>query len=324
MKIRYTVAAAVLVAFPALAQAPKIDEDAPVIKDGPVQVDEGDILAFIQRVPEEQRGTFRISYDRIAAAADSVFVARSLAQKARDEGLDKDPLVRRRMQQAQDTLLADVYSAKLKDDVAKLDLGSRARELYAADAEAYRTPETVTVQHIMVSGMWRTREQARERIRDFYDQVKHGADFLELAQRYSDDRSKTANGGTLPPIEPQKFNVVTRDAIAKLRKGDVTPPIEDDSGFHLFKLVERKMPEVPKFEEVRERIIANARDRVLKERAEALLQQIRSSTTVLTYQANLDALVIPVDTELLNKAQSEIVKQTEAKKRAQQGGAPSK
>lgn len=324
MKIRHTAAAAVLVAFPALAQAPKIDENAPVVKDGPVQVDEGDILAFVQRVPDEQRGTFRISYDRIAAAADSIFIARTLAQKARDEGLDNDPIVQRRLKQAQDTLLADVYSSRFKADVAKLDLAARAKELYAADAEAYRTPETVTVQHIMVSGMWRTREQARERIQDFYDQVKRGGNFLDLAQRYSDDQSKTLNGGTLPPIEPHKFNAVTRDAIAKLKKGDVTPPVEDDSGFHLFKLVERKMPEVPKFEEVREKIIANERDRVLKERAEGLLQQIRSSPTILTYQANLDALVIPVDTQLLNKAHSEILKQTEAEERARQAGAKPK
>jgi parvulin-like peptidyl-prolyl isomerase len=313
-----------LVALPALAQAPKVDDDAPVIKDGPVLVDEGDVLAFIQRVPEEQRGTFRISYDRVAAAADSVFVARSLARKARDEGMDKDPLVRRRLQQAQDSLLADVYSTKLKDGVEKLDLAARAKELYTADAESYRTPETVTLQHIMVSGMWRTREQARARIQDFYDQVKAGADFLELAQRYSDDSSKTLNGGTLQPIQPQRFNAVTRDAIAKLKKGEVTPPVEDESGFHLFKLVERKAPEIPKFEDVRETIIRKERDRILKERADAVLQQIRSSPTVLIYQANVDALVIPVDTQLLNRAQEEIVKQNEAKKRAQQGGATTK
>ena len=323
MKIRYTAAAAMLLALPALAQAPKIDEDALVIKDGPVQVDEGDVLAFIQRVPEEQRGTFRISYDRIAAAADSIFTARSLAKKARDEGMDKDPLVRRRVEQAQDSLLADVYSAKIKDGVEKLNLDARAKELYAADPEAYRTPETVTVQHLMVSGMWRTREQARARIEGFYEQVKQGADFLELAQRYSDDASKTLNGGTLPAIQPQRFNAVTRDAIAKLKKGEVTPPVEDESGFHLFKLVERKAPQIPKFEDVRDTIVRTERDRILKERADAVLQQIRSSSTVLIYQANLDSLVIPVDTQLLNKAQEEIVKQNEAKKRAQQGGAPS-
>src|SRR5436305_9350099 len=141
MQIRYTLAAAVLLALPAYAQAPKVDENAPVIQDGPVKIDEGDVLAFIERVPPDQRGTFRISYDRIAGAADSVFVARSLAEKALQEGLDKDPIVQRRLRQARDTLLADVYSAKLKQDVEKLALDARAKELYVADAEAYRTPE---------------------------------------------------------------------------------------------------------------------------------------------------------------------------------------
>jgi parvulin-like peptidyl-prolyl isomerase len=298
-----------------------------VIQDGPLKVDEGDILAFIERVPEEQRGTFRISYDRVAAAADSVFVARSLAEKAIHDGLDKDPIVQRRLRQAKDSLLADVYSAKVKDEVNKIDLDARAKELYAADGEAYRTPETVTLEHIMVSGMWRTREQARAKIEDLQKQVQGGADFLELAQRYSDDMSKTRNGGTLPPIEPSRFNAPTRAAIANLKKGEVTAPVEDESGFHLFKLVERKPSQIPKFEEVREKIIAKERDRVLKDRADAVLQQIRSSPTVRVSQSNLDALVIPVDTELLNKAQEAATRHAEeeaAAKRAKQNGAPKK
>lgn len=315
MKIRYTLAAAVLLAFPAFAQAPRIDENATIIEDGSVKVDEGDILAFIQRIPEEQRGTFRISYDRVAAVADSVFVARSIAKKAVDEGLDKDPIVQRRLAQARDTLLADVYSDKLKTDVEKIDLDARAKELYAAQAETYRTTETVTLQHIMVSGMWRTREQARQKIDDLYKQAKDGADFLELAQRYSDDSSKTLNGGTLPPIPASKFNRVTQDAIAKLKKGEMTAPVEDESGFHIFRLVERKSPEIPRFGDIREKIIQDERDRIRKERADALLQQIRSSPTARTYQAHLDALVIPVDPQVLKKAQEAAAKAGEAGKK---------
>ena len=315
MKIRYTLAAAALLALPAYAQAPKIDDNAIIIEDGPVKVDEGDVLGFIQRIPEDQRGTFRISYDRVAAVADSVFVARSIAKKAVDEGLDKDPIVQRRLVQARDTLLADVYSDKVKREVEKMDLGARAKELYAADPEAYRTPETVTLQHIMVSGMWRTREQAREKIQDLYKQAQGGADFLELAQRYSDDPSKTLNGGTLPPIPPTKFNRVTQDAIAKLKVGEMTAPVEDESGFHVFKLVQHKLPEVPKFEDVREKILTTERDRILKDRADALLQQIRSSPTARTYQEHLDALVIPVDPELLKKAQEAASKARPAEKK---------
>jgi len=314
MQIRYSLAAAVLLALPAYAQAPKIDMDAFVIQDGPVKVDEGDILAFVQRVPEEQRGTFRTSYDRIAAVADSAFVARSLASKAVQDGMDKDPVVQRRVRQAQDAVLADVYGDKLKNDIEKLNLDARAKELYAADAEAYRTPETVTLQHIMVSGMWRTREQAREKIEALRKQVTDGADFLDIAQRFSDDMSKTRNGGTLPPIEPSKFNAPTRAAIANLKKGEITAPVEDESGFHLFKLQERTPSQIPKFDDVRDKIVANERDRIRKDRSDALLQQIRSSPTVTINQANLDALVIPIDPELLRKAQEAAAKSAPASK----------
>jgi peptidyl-prolyl cis-trans isomerase C len=303
MHIRHTIAALVLLALPAYAQAPKIDDNALIIEDGPVKVDEGDVLAFLQRVPEDQRGTFRISYDRIASVADAVFVARSLAYKATEAGLDKDPIMQRRLAQARDTLLADAYAEKLKKDVDKIDLAARAKELYTADAEAYRTPEVVVVQHIMVSAMWHSRDEARARIEDYYKQVKGGADFLEIAQRYSDDPGKTRNGGTLAPIELAKFNAPTREALAKVKQGEVTPPVLDESGYHLFKLVERRAPKVPTFEEARERIVANERDRIRKDRSDALLQQIRSSPTVITRQANLDALVIEVDPEVMKKAQ---------------------
>jgi parvulin-like peptidyl-prolyl isomerase len=83
----------------------------------------------------------------------------------------------------------------------------------------------------------------------------------------------------------------------------MTQPVMDESGYHLFKLVERRPARVPKFEDVRERVIAAERDRIRKERSDSLLQQIRSSSTVITRQANLDALVIPVDPEVMKKAQ---------------------
>jgi parvulin-like peptidyl-prolyl isomerase len=223
--------------------------------------------------------------------------------------------MQRRLRQAQDALLADAYGDKVKREVDKIDLDARAKELYAADAAAYRTPETVTLQHIMVSGMWRTREQAREKIEDLYKQAKAGADFLELAQRYSDDSSKTLNGGTLPPIPPSKFNRVTQDAIAKLKVGEMTQPVEDESGFHVFKLVAHQLPEIPKFEDVREKIIASERDRIRKERGDALLQEIRSSPTARTFQAHLDALVIPIDPEILKKAQEAAMKSRESEKK---------
>jgi parvulin-like peptidyl-prolyl isomerase len=305
MRILPILALAGLVSFPVLAQAPKVAPDAPVINDGPVVVDAGDISAYLLRIPEDRRGTFLTSYDRIATVADAVFIARSLASKAKAEGIDKDPIVQRRLRQAEDAVLADLYTQKVQREVRSVNLDKRARELYLADAEKYRTPEHVNVEHILVDLKGRTREMARERAREAYEQAKSGKEeFLTLAARYSDDPSKNRNGGALGYSNPASFNQPAREAIAKLKsKGDISEPIESESGFHIFRLVDRRAPETAKFEAVQRNIIETERERLQKQRAEGVIQDIRSSPTVTTHRANLEALVVPLDPEILKRAQ---------------------
>ena len=285
------------------AAAPKIKEDAPIIEDGPVKVDEGDVLAFLLRIPEDKRGTFRTSYERVAGVADGLFIARSFASRARAEGLDKDPVVQRRLRQAEDAVLADLYNEKLGDKVKDINLEARAKELYVADPEAYRTPETFSVEHILVGLNGRTREQARERAEDLDKRAQSGEDFMMLAGRYSDDPLKTSNGGRYDAAPLEAYDPRWRAAIQKLGKGQVSPVVESDDGFHIFRLAEHKPAEVPKFEAVKEKIIATERQRVAKQRQDELIQEIRSSSTVVTHRDNLQALVIPVDEEKLRKAQ---------------------
>lgn len=294
-----------LVSFPVFAQAPKAGLDAPLIADGPVTVDAGDVRAYLLRVPEDRRGNFMTSYDRIATVADAVFVARSLAAKAKAEGLDKDPVVQRRLQQAQDAVLADLYTQKVQREVRSVNLDQRARELYRAEPEKYRSAEHVDLEHILIDLKGRTKEMARDRARDVYQQAKSGKEeFLTLAARYSDDPSKNRNGGALGYNNPSSFNPQAREAIASLRaKGDISEPVESDSGFHIFRLVDRKLPEVTKFEAVQRQIVEAERERLEKQRADAVIQDIRSSSTVTTHRGNLEALVVPTDPELLKKAQ---------------------
>ncbi|HZZ94541.1 MAG TPA: peptidylprolyl isomerase [Usitatibacter sp.] len=316
MSIRHSLAAFLLLAIPAYADAPKIVEDAPIIQDKAVKVDEGDVLGFLFRVPEDKRATFRTSYDRVASVADGLFIARALADRAKAEGLDKDALVQRRVRQAEEAVLADVYMEKVRDKLKDVKLEARAKELYQADPEAYRAPETFEIQHILVDLRGRTREQARERAQDLYKRITTGGEAFPLvAGRYSDDPMKTRNGGTYDPAPIEAFDPRWRAVIEKLEKGQVSEPVETDDGFHIFRLVERKPPEVPKFEAVKEKIMATELERLQKQRTEEVVQEIRSSPTVITNRDNVEALVIPVDEQKLLKLQEEAAKRLEQPKK---------
>ena len=304
MRALRILAVATLASIPVFAQAPKVAPETPLIVDGPVAVDAGDVYAYLLRIPEEQRGNFLTSYDRIATVADQVFLTRVLATKAKAEGMDRDPLVQRRLQQVQDAVLADLYTQKVQREVQAVNLDQRARELYRVEPEKYRTEEIIDLEHILVDLKGRTREMASQRARDVYAQAKSGKEeFLTLAARYSDDPSKNRNGGALGYTSPASLNPQAREAVAKLKaKGEISEPVESDAGFHIFRLMDRKPSELKKFEAVERDIIQGERERLRKQRGDALIQEIRSSPTVVTHRANVEALVVPLDPELIRRA----------------------
>jgi peptidyl-prolyl cis-trans isomerase C len=296
------VLATTFIALAANASAAPLAPDAPLVTNGPVVVDASDFEGNMLRVPEKHRAELRMSYDRVAAIVDNIFISRSIAERARQMGLDKDPAVQRRLQQVQDAVLAELYVQKREKDVVKVDLEQRARELYKANQASMKTQEQVYVQHILINLNGRTRESALERAKKVVEEARGGADFLALAAQYSDENEKRRNGGDLGYNSPTAFVEPVRKAIAAMnRKDQVSDPIESEAGFHVVKFIERK-PSVPvKFEDVRRKLIDTERERLQKGRSEDLVQEVRGAPSVVIHRANVEALVVPVDIEKLNR-----------------------
>lgn len=312
-----TVLAALLAAAPVFpASAGSLPPETPLIVDGPVTVDAGDIEGFVLlRVPAERRAEARASGESIANIADTIFISRSLAAKARALGLDKDVSVQRRLAQVQDGLLADVYMQHIEKTAPPVNLEARARELYLADKARYVAPEQVHVEHLLVGLNGRTREMAEERARKLYEDAKSGKEeFLALAARYSDDPDKKRNGGDLGYKGPTGFVEPVAKRIATMStKGEISEPIESYLGFHIVRFVDRKKERQLAFDEVKKGIIAQEKERLAKKRSDDVINGLRSSSTVTVHVDKIEALVNPVD-DLLSKAAAEIARDAEAAK----------
>ena len=281
------------------AAAASLPPETPLVTEGSVKVDVRDLDAFMLRIPENMRAPFRASYDRVASAVDSLFITRVAAEKAREAGLDKDPTVQRRLQQIQEGFLADLYVQKLQAEVDSLNLEQRARELYQADPRKFTSPEAVYVQQILVGLNGRTRDMARERAQQAYNEAAEGKqDFLQLAAKYSDDPDKVRNGGDLGYYSPSHFSGPRADAIAKLdKKGQLAGPIEAPEGFYIVRFVDRTAPKLATFEAVREKLIAEERERLKKDKMEEFMQQVRSSKSVVINTANVESYVVRPDAD---------------------------
>ena len=295
MRITIFLATAIVASLPHAAIAAELPASSPLIVDGAIRVEAGDIEGYMLRIPEARRAEVRATHERVATMADNLFVARSVAAKARQAGLDKDPSVQRRLTQIQEAFLADLYLEHLEKTAPALDLEPRARELYAANPAKYVLPEQVRVQHLMVGMNGRTREMAQERARQVYEQAKAGKeDFLALAARYSDHPEMKRNGGELGYGSPTSFSAPLAERIARMTKeGEISEPIETPMGFHIVRFMGRKKTEQIPYEEVKRGLIAAEKERMSKARHEELLREIRSSRTVTVYRENVDALVTP-------------------------------
>ena len=321
MNTRRILAACITLALasPASSQAPApkftpLPPDTQLVADGPVVVSAADFEGNILRIPEDKRGGFRMSYDRVVSVVDNVFIARSLAKKARDEKLDQDPAVQARLRQVQDAFLADLYVQKMEKASVDVDVERRARELYAADNTSFKTEEEAHVQQILIGTACRTKEAARQIAEQAAREARAGANFLELAEKYSDPGETAYKGGDIGTGPVKRLVEPVRDALAKLKPGEISDPVESKFGVHVLKLIEHKPATVRPFEAVKDQVIAREKARLQRKSVEDAVNAVRNSSTVVTYRENIESLVTPgIDVD-------ELTERARAAHRARAGG----
>lgn len=83
-------------------------------------------------------------------------------------------------------------------------------------------------------------EDAQAKLRDLRKQVEGGADFAELAKRYSADSANAANGGDLGWVTPGEMVPAFEEQMDKLGTGDVSEPFKTPFGWHIVQVLDRR------------------------------------------------------------------------------------
>lgn len=81
---------------------------------------------------------------------------------------------------------------------------------------------------------------ARKTIDSIRAELKKGADFGELAKKFSDDKRTASEGGVMQPFGVGQVTLPFENAAFALKKpGDISEPVQTEYGFHLIKLMEK-------------------------------------------------------------------------------------
>ncbi|MDA8141908.1 MAG: DNA-directed RNA polymerase subunit beta' [Desulfobacteraceae bacterium] len=107
--------------------------------------------------------------------------------------------------------------------------------------------EIMPKDHMMVMRHILVKE--RDKALSLLEEIKNGADFIELVKTYSQSAARTNEGfiGLLRKDEFQRiFDTSDREVglVFSLNEGDVSPIIKADDGYHIFKVIEKR-PEMP-------------------------------------------------------------------------------
>ena len=126
-------------------------------------------------------------------------------------------------------------------------------KFYEENKEQLKSAEQVRVGHIVKHVSWQTDEAAAyDVIKKAQDELKNGAVFETLAQKYSDCPE---NGGDLGYITRGQMVEEFEDTVFNLNVGEISDVFRTRFGFHIARLYDRKPPVVPGLKEVRGHIV---------------------------------------------------------------------
>jgi peptidyl-prolyl cis-trans isomerase C len=205
------------------------------------------------------------------ALLDQMIATMLSVQAARAINLDKEAVVRRRIESFEARILEDAYIGRvLAKRVTDEALRARHKELVKTSSGE----EEIRARHILV----KTKPEAGRIIR----QIADGADFGDLARKESTGPSG-AKGGDLGFFTRGAMVKPFAEAAFALKIGEVTKiPVQTRFGWHIIKLEQRRTSSVPDFAKSRKRLQAEMSKEVVKQ----VVAELRRKASI--EQFNLD------------------------------------
>ena len=169
-----------------------------------------------------------------------------------------------RMQYWRRRALRDSYFDRtVKNSVSSTD----ARKFYDQQVAGAKQEEEIRARHILVD----TEEQAKE----VFEKIAHGEDFVRMAKDRSKDPGSKEDGGDLGYFARGQMVPQFEEAAFKLKKGEISAPVETKFGWHLIKVEDRRSRGAPPFDEVKDRLLASMVHRKAQEVAAGLREKAK-------------------------------------------------
>ena len=156
---------------------------------------------------------------------------------------------------------------------------------YTAKKDSLTNPEKRKASHILLPVSGDDAESVKAEIEKVAARIASGEDFVEVAKEVSKDPGSAPNGGDLGWVSKGDMVKPFEDKLFSMNEGEISEPVLSDFGYHIIKLDEIQLPNIPTLDEIKETLVDE-------------LKQEKSKELFLTKADELDTIVIDSDNVL--------------------------
>jgi parvulin-like peptidyl-prolyl isomerase len=180
------------------------------------------------------------------------------------------------------------YYAKVQDKMNGKELGlDKKDEEEIGNLAKYLSrsvAEQVHARHILVSvdknAPMSEKTEALKKIKNIQQELKNGADFEELAKKYSDDPGSRTRGGDLGFFSKGDMVPEFEKAAFSLNVGSVSEPILTDFGYHIIKVEEKRAARKLTYDDIKNDLKELLYQKNAQKRYESWLKELRAKANV--------------------------------------------
>ncbi len=178
-------------------------------------------------------------------------------------------------------VLIDIDALRAKVNVTPADL-TRAYNDHLAE---FTTPEQVRASHILLKTEGKDDAAVRAKAEEILKDARGGADFAELAKKYSEDESNAKNGGDLDYFGRGRMVPEFDAAVFAMEPGQISDLVKTQFGYHIIKLTDKKPGTSRPLEEVRQQLTEQVQSELAQQQAADMAERLGSQ---ITSPADLD------------------------------------
>jgi peptidyl-prolyl cis-trans isomerase D len=158
---------------------------------------------------------------------------------------------------------------------------------YQANIQQYQVANRVHAEHILLMTVGKTDaevEEIRQKAEDILKQAKKGANFEDLAKKYSEDPGSKDKGGDLGWLNQGQTVPEFEKTAFSLDKGKISDLVKTQYGFHIIKVLDKETAHTKPFDEVKDSIrvplLLSKVDKLASEQADQMSAAIRRSNKI--------------------------------------------